>query len=64
MSNVALVSFKLQPDEYAVVRALAISQGKSLSEFVRETLKRALELDLQVQALASFFAQVAQEAEA
>ncbi len=64
MSNVALVSFKIQPDYYTVLKALAVSQGKSLSELVRETVERALELDQQARLLASFFAQVAQEAEA
>ncbi len=64
MSNVAVVSFKMEPDHYAVLRALAAGQGKSLSEFVRETVEQALDLDRQVRALASFFAQVAQESEA
>ena len=36
MANTAMVSFKLELDHYAVVKAMATSRGKSISEFVRE----------------------------
>jgi hypothetical protein len=38
MSNVALVSLKLAPDLYAILKALAASEDKSLSALVRETV--------------------------
>jgi len=45
MANTATVSFKLPPDRYAVLKALAEGQGKSLSELVRETVEWALDLE-------------------
>ena len=61
MSNVATVSFKMRPEYYAVVKAMAESQGLSLSEFVRDTVERALELDVQARRLQALFARLAAE---
>ena len=61
MSNTALVSFKLAPDRYAVLKAMAEGQGKSLSEMVRETVEYALDLDRQARLMREFFRQSAQE---
>ncbi len=47
MPNTAMVSFKLPPDRYAVLKAMAEAQGKSLSEMSRETVKWALGLESQ-----------------
>ena len=54
MSNTALVSFKLAPDRYAVLKALAEGQGKSMSEMVRETVEYALDLDRQARLMREF----------
>ena len=35
MSNTALISFKIGPEHYAVLKAMAASQNVSLSQFVR-----------------------------
>ena len=56
MSNVATVSFKIAPDHYAVLKAMAVGEGLSVSQFVRETVERALELERQVELLATVFA--------
>ena len=56
MSNVATVSFKIAPDRYAILKAMAASQDLSISQFVRETVERALDLDQQVERLATLFA--------
>ena len=61
MSNTALVSFKLPPDRYAVLKAMAEGQGKSMSEMVRETVEWALDLDRQARLLREFFRQSVQE---
>jgi predicted DNA-binding protein len=61
MSNTAIVSFKLAPDRYAVLKAMAEGQGKSLSEMVRETVEYALDLDRQARLLKEFFVRSAQE---
>lgn len=61
MSNTALVSFKLPPDRYAVLKAMAEGQGKSLSEMVRETVEYALDLDRQARLMQEFFRQSARE---
>ena len=55
MSNVATVSFKIAPDRYAILKAMAASQGLSVSQFVRETVERALDLDQQVERLSTLF---------
>ena len=59
MSNVATVSFKLAADQYAILRAMASGQGKSISEFLRETVVRALELEWQARRLAMLYSEPA-----
>jgi uncharacterized protein (DUF1778 family) len=61
MSNVATVSFKIAPDRYAIVKAMAAGEGLTVSQFVRETVERALELDRQVERLSALFAPAGQE---
>ena len=56
MANTATVSFKLPPDRYAVLKALAEGQGKSLSELVRQTVEWALDLERRARLLKEFFA--------
>ena len=56
MSNVATVSFKIAPDRYAVLKAMAAGEGLSVSEFVRRTVEGALDLERQVERLAAVFA--------
>jgi uncharacterized protein (DUF1778 family) len=63
MSNTAIISFKVAPDQYAVLKAMASSQHKSLSQFVRETVEQALDLESQARLLASFFARAAEDPE-
>ena len=53
--NTAIVCFKLPPDRYAVLKAMAEAQGKSLSELVRETVESALDLERQARLLHEFF---------
>jgi len=55
MSNVATVSFKIAPDRYAILKAMAAGEGLSVSQFVRETVDRALDLDRQVERLSTLF---------
>ncbi len=56
MNNSALVSFRLRPDRYAVLKALAEGENKSLSELVRETVEEALDLEERARQLRDFFA--------
>ena len=56
MSNVSTVSLKMAPEHYVVVKAMAQGQGVSVSEFLRETLQDALDLERQMERLASLFA--------
>ncbi len=56
MNNSALVSFRLKPDRYAVLKALAEGQNKSLSELVRETVEEALDLEERARQLREYFA--------
>ena len=58
MSNVTTVSLKMAPEHYAVIKAMALGQGLSVSEFLRDTLQEALDLDRQMERLASMFAEV------
>ena len=55
MSNVATVSFKIAPDRYAILKAMAQGEGLSVSQLVRETVERALELERQVVRLSALF---------
>jgi predicted DNA-binding protein len=55
MANVATVSFKLSPEGYAVLKAMAAGEGRSVSEFVRATVTEALELEREVERLVEFF---------
>ena len=63
MSNVATVSFTLPPDHYTVLKAMANSEKKTVSEFVRDTLTEVLDLPAQSDALASFFSGHVRKAE-
>ena len=54
----ATISFKLAPDYYAVVKAMAAGRGKSVSQFVRETLEEALDLEAQAERLTAVFSEV------
>ena len=56
MTYAATISFKIAPDYYAVVKAMAAGQRKSVSEFVRETVEQALELEQEAERLAALFA--------
>ena len=56
MANVATVSFKLSPGRYAVLKAMATGEGRSVSEFVRDLVSESLELDQQVERLVPLFA--------
>ena len=57
MGKTATVSFKMAPERYALVQAMAQGQGLSLSEFVRQTVEGALELERQLERLAALFAE-------
>lgn len=63
MSNVATVSFKLSPEQYTVLRALASSTGKSTSEFVRDIVSETLDLDRKIVQLGVFFSDPFRESE-
>ncbi len=56
MNNSALVSFRLKPDRYAVLKALAAGENKSLSELVRETVEEALDLEERARQVQEYFA--------
>ena len=45
MSNTALVSLKLEPDHYTVLKAMALMREMSLSQSARETVVRTHPLD-------------------
>ena len=55
MSNVATVSFKISPDHYTVLKALAAGHDLTVSEFVRDTVTSALNLDHKAAQLTDFF---------
>ena len=59
MTNSAMISFRLEPD-HAVVKAMARSRGTPVSEFVREAVERALELDAHSRRFAAFIARAAE----
>ena len=56
MSNVATVSFKVAPEHYAVLKALAEGEGITISQLVRRTVEGTLELERKVERLAALFA--------
>ena len=56
MSNVATVSFKISPDRYAILRALAEGEGVSVSALVRRTVQEALDLERKGEHLTAPFA--------
>ena len=56
MSNVATVSFKVAPEHYAVLKALAEGEGITISQLVRQTVQSELDLDRKVERLAALFA--------
>ena len=62
MANVATVSFKLSPEHFAVLRALARAENKSVSAFVRELVAEVLDLDAQAERLMALFAAAEQTA--
>ena len=55
MSNIVTVSLKLAPEHYAVVKAMAQGERVSVSEFLRDTILQALDLERQMDRLASLF---------
>lgn len=56
MSNIVNVSFKVSPEHYTILVAMAQNGHGSLSEFCREVIIEALDLNSKVDDLASFFA--------
>lgn len=56
MNHSALVSFRVTPERYALLKALADAQGKSLSELVRDTVEEALDLEERARELQEYFA--------
>ena len=56
MSHTATISCKVSADHYALLQAMATAQHTTLSELVRDTLVRALDLDLQRDRLIALFA--------
>jgi hypothetical protein len=56
VANTSTVSLKLAPECYAVVRAMAMGQGLSVSEFLRLTLADALDMERQVERMNALFA--------
>ena len=63
MSNVATVSFKLPPDYYTVLKAIAAGKSTTVSELVRDTVIMSLDLDLKAAAITSFLSRSVQESE-
>ena len=61
MSNVASVTFKVQPDYFVALKAMAASQGKSLSELAREAVESALELEVQAKGQTALYARARDE---
>lgn len=55
MANTALVSFKLPPEHYTILVAIAEGRDTTVSELVRETVTGALELPAHAERIASLF---------
>jgi hypothetical protein len=64
MANVATVSLKLSPEHFAVLRALARAESKSVSAFVRELVVEVLDLGAQAERPMALFAAASPEATA
>lgn len=54
MPNVATVSFKVSPEHYAVLKALAVNNG-GISQLCRDTIVEALDLDGKAEQMAALF---------
>ena len=54
MPNVATVSFKVSPEHYAVLKALAVNNG-GISQLCRDTIVDALDLDGKAEQMAALF---------
>ena len=57
MSNTATVTFRISSEQFTVLKALAAAARMPLSQFVRETVEEALELERQMERLTAFFAE-------
>ena len=57
MANTATVSFKLPPEYYTVVKAMAAAESRSVSTFLRELVEEVLELDREMERLAALYAE-------
>ena len=55
MGNTTVVSFKVAPRHHAMLRALASSRHMTLSEFLREAVAEALQLDEQADRFRALF---------
>ena len=55
MSNCMTVSFKLAPEYYVLVKAMAQAAGATVSEYLRDTVLEALNLEHEMDRLASLF---------
>jgi hypothetical protein len=45
MANTALVSFKVRPEHYTIIKAIALSRHTTVSSLVRQTVREALDPD-------------------
>jgi hypothetical protein len=57
MANTVTVSFKMSPEDYVVLEALAVVGNRTVSELCRDTVANGLRLHERKGQLASFFAQ-------
>jgi predicted DNA-binding protein len=64
MANVATVSFKVSPEQYAILKGMAKAEGVTVSELVRRTLEEALDLERQVALLVRILAERRRRSEA
>jgi hypothetical protein len=56
MANSVTVSCKVDPAHYTVLQALAAGDNKPLSQFIRDTLVQALDLEHHTERLAELIA--------